>query len=229
MLRMPLGRFASFRLKTPAREEPVVLDAPADRPLLVVGLGNPDDEYGRTRHNVGAWLVAMLAQRHHVTLKREGRMSTGRANIQGRPLHLARPRSYYNEAGGPVAAELRRLKAAPSQLLVVYDDLDLPVGQTRMRLSGGTGGNNGMKSIIGVLGTQEFPRIRIGIDRPYDHGAPVRDPERIAAWVLSSPGGAERRALDEALERAAAAVELSVTAGYEAGLRYLNQEPGAAT
>ncbi len=221
---MPLGRFTSFRLKTPAREEPVALDAPADRPLLVVGLGNPDDEYARTRHNVGAWLVAMMAQRHHVTMKREGRVSTGRANVDGRPLHLARPRSYYNEAGGPVAAELRRLKATPSQMVVVYDDLDLPVGQTRMRLEGGTGGNNGMKSIIGVLGTQAFPRIRVGIDRPYDHGAPVRDPERIAAWVLSSPGGPERRALEEALERVAGAIELSVTAGYEAGLRYLNQE-----
>lgn len=228
MVGMPLGgRFSSFRLKVPQREEaPPPLAAPADRPLLVVGLGNPDDEYARTRHNVGAWLVAMMARRHGVELKREGRMSVGRVSIDGHPLYVARSRSYYNEVGGPVAGELRRLKAHPSQLIVVYDDLDLPVGQTRMRLSGGTGGNNGMKSISGVLGTQEFARIRVGIDRPYDHGAPVREPERIAAWVLAAPTAPERRALEEALGRVADAIELAVTGGYEAALRFLNQEPG---
>ncbi|MDA0270754.1 MAG: aminoacyl-tRNA hydrolase [Chloroflexi bacterium] len=227
---MPLGRFGSFRLRTTRREaevEPARAPEPSNRPLLVAGFGNPDDQYARTRHNVGAWCLALLARRHGVELKREGRVSSARVDLGGHALHLARARSYYNEAGGPLVQELRRLKGHPTQLLVLLDDLDLPVGQVRMRTSGGTGGNNGMKSISNALGTQEFARIRIGIDRPYDHGAPVRDPERVAAWVLASPTGEERRALEAALERVADAVELAATEGYEAAMRFLHQEPGA--
>ncbi len=229
---MPLGgRFAQFRIRSPrteAKPDDAPAPEPADRPLLVVGLGNPDDEYARTRHNVGAWCVATLARRHHVELKREGRMSVARIEVDGRTVHLGRPRSYYNESGGPIAAELRRLKGHPSQLVVIYDDLDLPVGQTRMRLSGGTGGNNGMKSTIGAVGTQDFPRIRVGIDRPYDHGSPVRDPDRVAAWVLAPPTPSERRILEAAVERVADAIELAAREGYEAALRLLHQEPAAS-
>src|SRR5690606_31448329 len=106
------------------------------------------------------------------------------------------PRAYMNVCGPPIAAELRRLKLKPDQMLVIYDDLDLPVGQVRIRLQGGHGGNNGMRSIIGAVGSGDFPRIRIGIDRPYDNGRPVRDPDRIGDWVLSRPSDAERQLLE---------------------------------
>ena len=135
----------------------------------------------------------------------------------------------YNEAGGAIAAEMRRLGATPAQLLVVYDDLDLPLGRVRMRLSGSSGGNNGLKSIIAALGgSTEFPRIRIGIDRPYDGTIPVRDPDRVAQWVLSRPTAAQRSILDAAVERVADAVEQAARDGYQVAMNDLNRwEPPA--
>lgn len=219
---MPLP-FASFRHATPKAPEPA---APAGEvephPLLVVGLGNPGAEYAQTRHNVGAWCIAALARKYRVELKREGRVDSAAISIDGRRVTLARPRSFMNDSGGPVAQEARRLHAAPSQVLVLYDELDLPVGRTRMRLQGSSGGNNGMKSLIAALGSEQFARIRIGIDRPYDAGAPVRDPERIAQWVLSKPSAADRATLDAAVERVCAAVELAVREGYDAAMRLIN-------
>ncbi len=167
------------------------------RPLLIVGLGNPGEKYARSRHNVGQWCIRELANRHHAEVQRQGRMEIGRAHIEGQTVHLGRVlSSYYNESGGPIQGELRRLGLAPWQLLVVYDELDLPVAQIRIRAFGGHGGNNGMRSVITALGSQDFARIRVGIDRPYDDGAPVREPERIASWVLSTPPREQREQLD---------------------------------
>jgi peptidyl-tRNA hydrolase, PTH1 family len=224
------NRFAQFRDRVARRAEPEPEPIEAtDRPALVCGLGNPGSDYGNTRHNLGVWCVNVLARRYHVELKRQGRMDSVLAEIEGHRVHLARPRAYMNESGAPIAAELRRLHLRPSQLLVIYDDLDLPVGKTRMRLRGGSGGNNGMKSIISAVGTTEFARIRIGIDRPYDSGRPVRDPERVAKWVLTKPSPDDRRRLDAAIERTARAVELAVVEGYEPAMQWLNsQDEGAA-
>lgn len=220
-----IKRFAQFRRSAPRREAEETPEGDADlgRPLVVFGLGNPDDRYAQTRHNVGAWCIAELARRHHVELKREGRVNVARIEVDGRPLWIGRPRSYMNESGPPIAQEARRLKAHPRQVLVLYDELDLPVGATRMRLQGSSGGNNGMKSIIGALGSQEFARIRIGIDRPYDHGAPVRDPDRVAAWVLSRPSPDHKRLLDDAVDRALNAVEQAVREGYEVAMQRLHE------
>ncbi|MEX2373925.1 MAG: aminoacyl-tRNA hydrolase [Dehalococcoidia bacterium] len=219
-----ISRFSQFR-RSPAKREVEDSEPPEgadlDRPLLVLGLGNPDDRYAQTRHNVGAWIVATLAQRHHAQPRREGRVNIARIEIDGRPVHIGRPRAYMNESGPPIAQEARRIKARPQQVLVLYDELDLPVGATRLRTKGSSGGNNGMKSIIGALGSQEFARLRMGIDRPYDHGQPVRDPERVAAWVLSKPSPEHRRLLDAAVERAADAVEVAVREGYDAAIRHL--------
>ncbi len=230
---MPIGgRFGQFRQKIASRAEPEAPAADADlsRPLVVFGLGNPDAQYEGTRHNVGAWVIAEMARRYHAQPRREGRVNVARIEVDGRPLHIAQPRSYMNESGGPIAQEARRLRAQPQQVLVVYDELDLPAGATRMRLEGSSGGNNGMKSIIGALGSQQFPRIRIGIDRPYDHGQPVREPERIAAWVLSKPSPADRQLLEAAIDRVIAAIEESVRDGYDGAMRRLNatlRTPGA--
>ncbi|MFA7250210.1 MAG: aminoacyl-tRNA hydrolase [Dehalococcoidia bacterium] len=229
-----MSRFAQFRPRAP-RTEPDEVPAPAPedagpaRPLLVCGLGNPGADYGQTRHNVGMWCIGVLAQRHHVELKREGRVDAARLQVGGRTLGIARSRTMYNEAGGAIVAEMKRLGATPAQLLVVYDDLDLPVGRVRMRLQGSSGGNNGLKSLIAALGgSWEFPRIRIGIDRPYDGTIPVRDPDRVAAWVLARPFPAHRRILDAAVERVADAVEQAVQSGYDAAMNELNRwEPPA--
>ena len=192
------------------------------RPRLVVGLGNPGREYSETRHNVGAWCVERLAARHGRRLERDKRAWRATIEVDGRPLHLAWPRTYYNESGAPVTAELRRLGLSRSQLLVVYDEIDLPLRAIRMRPHGGHGGNNGMRSVLAAVGGNDFPRIRIGIDRPYDDGTPARDPDRVADWVLSKPGREERAALDAAVEAVADAIEFAVREGVEAAMSRLN-------
>ncbi len=223
---MPLP-FSAFRRAAPKTPEPALPAGEVDpRPLLVVGLGNPGAEYSGTRHNVGAWCITALARKYRVELKREGRVDSATISVNGRRMTLARPRAFMNDSGPPVAQEARRLHAAPSQVLVIYDELDLPVGRTRMRLLGSSGGNNGMKSLIAALGSEQFARIRIGIDRPYDAGAPVRDPERVAKWVLSRPGATDRALLEAAVERVAAAVEAAVREGYDAAMRLVNEGEG---
>ncbi len=223
-------RFAAFRARL--REAPrhdaegaEPDEAPAGeavRPRLVVGLGNPGAEYRGTRHNAGAWCIERLAARYGAQLSRDRRVARATIELDGHTLHLATPRSYYNESGPAVASELRRLGLLRDALLVVYDEIDLPLARVRMRQQGGHGGNNGMRSIIGALGGGDFPRIRIGIDRPYDDGKPVRDPDRVADWVLGKPGREEREALGGAVEAAADAVELAVRESVEAAMRSLH-------
>lgn len=227
-------RFAAFRARLreaprpdAAPEEPE--EAPAGepvRPRLVVGLGNPGGEYRGTRHNAGASCIERLAARHGAKLERDRRVLRATIEIEGHTLHLATPRSYYNESGPAVASELRRLRLLRDALLVVYDEIDLPLARVRMRPQGGHGGNNGMRSIIGSLGGGDFPRIRIGIDRPYDDGKPVRDPDRVADWVLGKPGREEREALEAAVEAAADAVEVAVRESVEAAMRSLHDAGG---
>jgi PTH1 family peptidyl-tRNA hydrolase len=228
---MPLrSRFTSFRAGRARRAHETVEDAPPDtpfdgRPQLVVGLGNPGGDYGNTRHNLGVWVVNLLAKRHGVALRNAGRVDRAEATIDGRQVTLARPRAFMNECGPPVAAELRRLHLSPEALLVVYDDLDLPVGRLRLRQTGSAGGNNGMKSLIGAIGSRDFARARIGIDRPYEDGQGVRDPDRIADWVLSPPTTDQRRLLDQAVVRAADAVEVAVRHGLEVAMARFNGAP----
>ena len=237
---MSIGsRFAQFRPRASRpQDEGIIASAeptpPIDgpvRPLLVVGLGNPDRDYGQTRHNVGMWCVGVLAQRHHVELSRKDRVDTARVPIEGgEAVNIAISRTFYNDAGAGIVAELKRLGGTPAQMLIVYDDLDLPVGRTRMRLQGSSGGNNGLKSIIAALGgATDFPRIRVGIDRPYDGTIPVRDPERIAKWVLARPSAQQRAILDAAVDRVADAVEESARVGFEVAMNSLNRwEPPAS-
>ncbi len=236
--RMP-SRFAAFRrrraLSAGAQPDSASVEGPATDgesnepsvPALVVGLGNPGKEYGETRHNVGARCVALLARRHGARLERHGRVDRATISVGGRELHLARPRAYMNESGPPVAAEARRLGLRRPQLLMVYDELDLPTGRVRLRLGGGYGGNRGMKSVITSLGGNDIPRVRVGIDRPYDDGTPVRDPDRVANWVLTRPSPAERAVLDAAIELAADAVEFAAAEGVGAAMRRFNAADGS--
>jgi PTH1 family peptidyl-tRNA hydrolase len=220
-------RFQQFRRRLGGRSDdfPIVEDQTGGEltTALVIGLGNPGAEYGKTRHNVGAWGIRRLASRHGVQLQRHGRVDRASIDIDGHAVTIGRPRAMMNVSGPPIAAELKRLGLRPEQLLVIYDDLDLPVGRLRLRASGGSGGNNALKSIISALGgSTEFPRLRIGIDRPYDDGEPVRDPERIADWVLSEPSREHREILEAATQRAVEVAETAAREGIEAAMRIAN-------
>lgn len=217
-------RFESFRERsgTAPRSLAPLPESGPQTPVLVVGLGNPGERYRATRHNVGAWCIALLAARHGVSLRQQDQMDTATVSVGGRALHIAQPRSYVNESGPPVAAALRRLGLTRDRLLVVYDDLDLPVGQLRIRPHGGHGGHNGMRSIIDAVGGGEFPRVRIGIDRAYVNDVPVRDPDGVAAWVLAAPSREQRTQIDLALAVAADAIECAAVDGIERAMSRYN-------
>jgi PTH1 family peptidyl-tRNA hydrolase len=192
---------------------------------LIVGLGNPGSEYAGNRHNVGFWTVNRLARRLGIEIRHHSRTaSVGEGTYRGRRLILAKPRTYVNRSGDAVRELVRRYGLAPEQVLVVYDDLDLPVGRVRIRARGGHGGNNGMKSIIAALGTEEFPRVRIGIGRPLVNGEPSYDPDVVAQWVLSDPPPDERAKLDEAVARAQEAILTILDEGIEAAMNRFNRE-----
>jgi peptidyl-tRNA hydrolase, PTH1 family len=182
-------------------------------PWLVVGLGNPGPAYAGNRHNVGAMVVAQLAADLGVKLSaHRSRAQVAEARLApsgGRPgerVVLAVPTSYMNESGGQVTSAVRFFKVEPERLLVVHDELDLPFGDLMLKLGGGEGGHNGLRSISRALGTRDYSRLRIGIGRP---------PGRMDAadFVLRDFSPAERRELPLLLEEAADAVEDVVTTG----------------
>jgi PTH1 family peptidyl-tRNA hydrolase len=177
-----------------------------NRPLLIVGLGNPDREYAGTRHNAGAVAVEKLAAALGVKLKRRLLRRFFLAEAGGAV--FARADTYMNECG-PVIARLA--KSHPrSVLLVVSDDLDLPPGRIRFRTGGSAGGHRGIASIIEALGDDSFPRLRIGIGRP---ATPADPREGVIDWVLSRPAGAEREEFERGVERATEALRVAVESG----------------
>ena len=182
---------------------------------LIVGLGNPGRRYQGTRHNIGARVIDTLARRHHVALREEGWADVGALTLDGARVLLARPQTYVNVSGTAVADLRRRHRLPLENLLVAFDDLDLPVGQIRLRAKGGHGGHNGMRSIIEALGSEEFARLRVGIARPPEGVDP-------ADYVLSRFSKEEQAQLDEAVERAADAVEAFVRRGIEAAMSASN-------
>lgn len=197
---------------------------PQSGPLtLVVGLGNPGNAYARHRHNVGAWAVNRLARRLGIAFtRRSGLVELGEGMIDGRRVVLARPRTFMNESGKAVKQALKVSGLKPEQMVVVYDELDLPTGRVRIRPRGSHGGHNGMRSIVAAVGSEEFPRVRIGIGRPTVAGEPTWDPEHVAAYVLAPPGPAEREVLEAAAERAAEAIEVMLREGIEPAMQRFN-------
>src|SRR3990170_5536544 len=190
---------------------------------LIVGLGNPGPPYAHNRHNVGYWCVNRLARLHGITLKARRLAALGEGKIGARPVVLVKPRTYVNSSGHAVAAALKHAGIPPHRLLVIYDDLDLPAWRLRIRSGGSHGGHNGLRSIIGAVGSKDFPRLRIGIGRPHVDGEPVWDPDVVAVWVLSDPTPQEAETLQGAVARAAEAVELLVTEGVEAAMNRYNK------
>ncbi len=191
-------------------------DPQADRDrVIVVGLGNPGDKYARTRHNLGFWFIDRLAEEHGIELnKRSKHVVSGDGEIDGTPVVLAKPRTYVNNSGEAVKSLMTRYKASYEAILVVYDELNLPPGKIRLRKDGSAGGHNGIKSVISAVGSQDFPRLRIGIGRPTQSGDEID-------YVLGKMSPEERKTADEAIDRAVEIVGVFLAEGVtEAMNRY---------
>lgn len=190
---------------------------------LIVGLGNPGPAYSHNRHNVGYWCINRLGRRHQIRPKTRRLCTIGEGAIEGQPVVLAKPRTYMNRSGHALSALLKHYQVQPQRLLVVCDDLDLPLGKLRLRPRGGHAGHKGLQSIIAAIGTRDFPRLRIGIGRPQLHGQPLTDPDVIAVYVLSDPTPAERAVLEQAVAQAAEALEVLLREGLAAAMNRCNR------
>ncbi|WP_280414449.1 aminoacyl-tRNA hydrolase [Nocardia carnea] len=186
-------------------------------PALVVGLGNPGPEYERTRHNVGFLVADSLAERigGRFTVHKKSGTDVLQARLDGRQVLIAKPRSYMNLSGRPVAALARFFSVPPTEVIVVHDELDLPFGVVRLKRGGGEGGHNGLRSVSGALTTKDYLRTRIGIGRPPGR----QDP---ADFVLKPFASAERKELPVVVEQAADAVELLLRVGLETAQNQLH-------
>ncbi len=190
-------------------------------PQLIVGLGNPGAKYDKTRHNVGFDVIEALARRWHVSLsehrKFQGLFGEGLAPNRAR-MRLLKPTTYMNLSGQSIRAVTDWFKLPPESVLVIYDDMDLPVGRLRMRLSGSAGGQKGMKSAIAHLGTQDFPRLRLGIGNPKVANA---DKDTIS-HVLGQFSKAEAQIMTEVVALACDAIELSLKDGVAKAMSLYN-------
>jgi PTH1 family peptidyl-tRNA hydrolase len=185
---------------------------------LIVGLGNPGAEYAGTRHNVGFEAIEELAERHSVAVKKRAhRAVMGDGTISGQRVILARPMTFMNLSGQAVASICRMYKIEPADVIVIVDDIALPIGKLRLRLKGSAGGHNGLTSIEEHLHTQEYPRIRIGVGSA--------QPGRMVDHVLGKFRPQERESIAEAIERAADAVEAALTDGFENAMNRFNKDP----
>ena len=184
---------------------------------LVIGLGNPGAEYARHRHNVGFRVVDALARAHGLAFSRAklARAHTAQGRIAGRRVILAKPQTFMNRSGQAVGRLARWHKVPPQQILVVYDELDLPLGRLRLRPEGGAGGHNGMRSIIEALGSQGFPRLRVGIDRPPGKMDP-------ADYVLHPFSQEEAEIVAPVIDQAVAAIETWLAEGIVAAMDRYN-------
>lgn len=188
-------------------------------PALIVGLGNPGEEYAAHRHNVGFRVVDALARAHGLRFLRHkvARARLARGQIGGRAVILAKPQTFMNLSGQAVGRLSRTYNVPPERILVVYDDLDLPPGRLRLRPAGSSGGHKGVQSIIEALGTPAFPRLRVGIDRPPAGMDPVE-------YVLQPFDKEQGPILAEAVELAVAAIECWLAEGITAAMERFNRK-----
>ena len=217
-------------MAVPEASRPLASDPERLGLRLVVGLGNPGAKYAGTRHNVGFMALERLAAGAHTSFRSQAKLHGLIAEVgQGaQRLRLLMPQTYMNESGRSIRSALDWFDFQPAQLLVVVDDMDLPLGKLRLRASGSAGGHNGLRSTISHLGTQEFPRLRIGI------GAPGLDPverkQRTVGHVLGRFEPAEQALLEDVLAEVEAGISLIQRLGLErAGNRLNSFQPAAAS
>ncbi len=182
---------------------------------LIVGLGNPGAVYAHTRHNVGIWVLEQAAARWAIRLRQRGPTLRGTGHVAGESVELAGTLDWMNRSGPPVKALLDEYHLFPEHLIVIHDDLDLEPGRIRIKQAGGHGGHKGIQSIIEVLGTSQFVRVKVGIGRP----APGLD---AADYVLKPVSRDERTQFEGAVERAVSAVECVIERGVAAAMNQFN-------
>jgi PTH1 family peptidyl-tRNA hydrolase len=191
------------------------MDVPGIR--LIVGLGNPGPDYAATRHNVGFWFVDAFAAVHGGSFRLEGKFhgELCRLALGGVDLRLLKPATYMNRSGQSVAAVSRYFDIPPEAILVAHDELDLPVGKVRLKQGGGHAGHNGLRDTIAVLGSAEFWRLRIGIDRPGERG-------QVIGYVLGRPSQDDATAIREALDQARGVSGDLLVGRYQAAMNRLH-------
>ena len=186
-----------------------------ENPWIVLGLGNPGPEYRDTRHNAGHWCVQRLAEETGATLENRRLARIGQVDIAGHGTVLALSRTYVNLSGEAAEYMLTRYRAAPERLIVVSDDINLPVGALRIRKQGSAGGHKGLRSITAAIGTDKYKRVRIGVGKP-------ASPDRQIEHVLGAPGPGERAVVDESITRAVQAIRTIVSEGVENSMNRFN-------
>jgi PTH1 family peptidyl-tRNA hydrolase len=189
---------------------------------LIVGLGNPGRTYANNRHNVGFLCLNYLARLHSVRFDyRQCRARVGIGEVRGGKLLLAKPGTFVNLSGQSVAGLVHKHNIPLSDLLVIYDDLDLPLGKIRLRQSGSSGGHKGMNSIIAALGSEDFPRIRVGIGRPQTEEQSVSE-DAIVNYVLSDFSPQEEAIIKTVIAQVSEAIDCFLTQGIEAAMSKFN-------
>jgi PTH1 family peptidyl-tRNA hydrolase len=184
---------------------------------LIVGLGNPGPDYAATRHNVGFWFVDDLAAAHGGVFRAEGKFhgELCRLTIGGADVRLLKPTTYMNRSGQSVAAVSRYFDIRPEAILIAHDELDLPVGKVRLKQGGGHAGHNGLRDTIGVLGSPDFWRLRIGIDHPGNRG-------QVIGYVLGRPSQEDAVSIRDALEQASGVTGDLLRGRYQAAMNRLH-------
>jgi PTH1 family peptidyl-tRNA hydrolase len=191
---------------------------------LIIGLGNPGKTYAHNRHNIGFRCLNHLARLHSIQVKKHQCQSqTGSGRIAGVEVLLAKPKTFVNLSGEAVGPLMRRYKIKATDLIVIHDDLDLPLGKIRLRPGGSAGGHKGIKSIISALGSNDFCRIKVGIGRPTkEDGTVITDEEAIVNYVLSDPAPREDDSIKSTIAQVAKAIESILTDGITAAMNKFN-------
>jgi PTH1 family peptidyl-tRNA hydrolase len=189
---------------------------------LIVGLGNPGKTYACNRHNVGFQSLNYFARHHSIRFDhRQCHAKVGTGHVRGEKLLLAEPRTFVNLSGQSVAGLVHKHNISLSDLLVIYDDLDLPLGKIRLRQSGSSGGHRGMKSIISTLGGEDFPRIRVGIGRPQPEKQSMSE-DAVVSYVLSDFSPEEEAIIKPVIARVSEAIDCFLAQGIKAAMNKFN-------
>ena len=185
---------------------------------LLVGLGNPGSKYESTRHNMGWLALDSLMEKEKFTLnKLRFKAWTGMLDYKGHKILVMKPQTYMNLSGESVGEAARFYKIPPEHVLVISDDIDLPAGRLRIRPGGSAGGHNGLKNIIQHLGSDKFPRIKVGVGSPKQAGFEVVD------WVIGKPMGEDQKVLTDALDRVVTAVPVLISQGVDRAMNRFNR------
>jgi len=188
---------------------------------LLVGLGNPGQDYAKTRHNAGFWFLDALARQLNVTLLTETKLQAevAKVDVLGQRILIAKPKTFMNKSGQSVIALLNFYKLAPENMLVAHDELDLAPGTARLKFDGGHGGQNGLRDIMGQLGHGAFYRLRVGIGHPGHK-------DKVLSWVLGKPSAEHESAISERIDAAINLLPNLVAGEFNAAMKTLHT-PGA--